>query len=713
MRRSVVVLSFFVSSLSALSQECLPDGFEGPSYFDTYHELYDKPAKWNVYNVHDPSVYKDGDWYYMYNTDVGMGYTSGSGAMKRRSQDLVNWEYLGHAFDGIPDTARNFFLQYNPDYTDAGIWAPFISKYKDEFRLYYSAPGGLEGVNLAFIGWATSSSADGPWESQGGITTSIPDDTINAIDPTVVIDQETGQHWMAYGSYQSGLYIVELDSTTGGLKTPGDRGVRIAARGGGMHAAIEGPEITYHDGYYYLFVSYDWLEDYYNVRVGRSEHPNGPYYDIFGVDMAEYSNNFPVILKPYQFNDHVGWQGTGHCSVYNDSGQYYIFNQARPRGDIYNMVLHTRKIFWIDGWPVVSPERYAAVPECDIPADSLVGEWEEMELKYVVGILLTGSTTITLDAEGTIDGDLMSAWTLQDSLLTLSWDDGNSVFKTLVAWAWDWENSVRTLVFTGMDNEGLNIWGKKINHQAVSRHTELIPGAAYSIRSRYSNLLMEVRDGEDNIGTSIRQGKDDGGLNQVWRIVQYEDGDWSLVAEHSVDNKVIEVPDGDPAATFLELGAFTGEDKQKFDIRYTDNGYFKILTKVSDYAKCFDLYGFSVLETGFISQWDDLGGTNQGWRFTRIDSLGADNSLNFESPVLTDARVYPNPFLNEIHVDLSGGLQLQRAELINSLGQVVFSSETRAETRTSLEVPAFLSGQFYLLKMYTNKGVLIKPMLKR
>lgn len=33
-------------------------------------------------------------------------------------------------------------------------------------------------------------------------------------------------------------------------------------------------------------VSCDWLEDDYNVRVGRSDRPGGPYLDIHGNDMA-------------------------------------------------------------------------------------------------------------------------------------------------------------------------------------------------------------------------------------------------------------------------------------------------------------------------------------------------------------------------------------------------------------------------------------------
>ncbi|MBN2524365.1 MAG: family 43 glycosylhydrolase [Bacteroidales bacterium] len=694
------------------AQVCELDTFNGPTYFDTYHEYFNNQAKWSCYNVHDPTVCKDGDWYYMYNTDVGLGYDPGTGTLKRRSQDLVNWDFLGQAFDGIPESAREFFLIYNPEYTDNGIWAPFLMRYKDEFRLYYSAPGGLEGENLAFIGWAISSSADGPWEDKGKITSSTPGDTINAIDPSVIIDSISGRHWMAYGSYENGLYVVELDSTTGGLKTIGDRGVRIAGRSGGRHRAIEGPEFSYRNSWYYLFVSYDWLEDYYNVRVGRSQNPNGPYLDINGVNMAEYSDNWPVIQKPYRFNHHEGWQGTGHCSVYNDEGNYFMFNQARPSTDIYNMVLHTRKIFWIDNWPVLSPERYAAVPQCSIAADSLVGKWEHMLLEYKVGILHSTSTIIELKSDGTIDGDVSSTWELQDSLLTLRWTNGETIQKTIVSWGWDWENPCQTILYTGMDDEGLNVWGKKINREAVDTYTKLVPGAAYQIRSHYSNMLIEVPDGADEDGVTIRQGKENGENYQFWRIAEANDGYWYFFAEHSDAFRVIEVPDGNPDATFLRLGTFTGEDKQKFKIQYKNDGYFKVFTKVSNDTKCFDLYDFSIEEGGFISQWIDLDGVNQAWRFKRIDSLGIDNTLEVPQNVLPDIRIYPNPFIDELHVDLHQVNRIHRIELIDAQGRVVAGMDGDKLHEEIISIPVRVEGNLFLLKIYKPNGYFVKKVIK-
>src|SRR3989304_1061126 len=336
MKEFLLMIGFIGILMNSMSQDCDTNLFpNGRQYYDTYHEFASFPSQWKHFNTHDPTVYKDGEWFYMYSTDASWGGVNENGALKRRSKDLVNWEFLGNAFDGVPQSAVDFFRNNgNPNYDDDGIWAPFLYKFKNKFYLYYSAPGGVSNVNFAYIGYATSDSAAGPWEDQGMITTSKPldttttgaliQDTINAIDPSVIYDSTAQRLWMVYGSWHRGLYVLELDTATGGIKTPGNRGVKVAARNGGL----EGPEINYRNGWYYLFVSYDPLGDLYNVRVGRSKTLNGPYYDINGNNMAANTDNNPMVLSPYRFNNHPGWQGTAHCGVYNDNGSYYMFNQG-------------------------------------------------------------------------------------------------------------------------------------------------------------------------------------------------------------------------------------------------------------------------------------------------------------------------------------------------------------------------------------------------
>ena len=82
------------------------DTFPGPTYADNYTAIasWSDRAKWNLANVHDPTVEKCGDYYYMYQTDASYGNaTDGHGHYPyRRSKDLVNWDFMGTAFTAVP-----------------------------------------------------------------------------------------------------------------------------------------------------------------------------------------------------------------------------------------------------------------------------------------------------------------------------------------------------------------------------------------------------------------------------------------------------------------------------------------------------------------------------------------------------------------------------------------------------------------------------------
>src|SRR5688572_9295453 len=137
---------------------------------DTYESVVSNSAKWSVYNVHDPSIIKEGEWYYCYNTDVAYGAAARIGIMVRKSKDLVDWRYVGWAFNGLPTIAVQYITS-NGATPVQGLWAPYIMKVGQEFRLYYSlAP---TSGRTSCIGLATSNSPEGPWTQKGLVVTSI------------------------------------------------------------------------------------------------------------------------------------------------------------------------------------------------------------------------------------------------------------------------------------------------------------------------------------------------------------------------------------------------------------------------------------------------------------------------------------------------------------------------------------------------------------
>jgi len=444
---------------------------------DTYGAItpFTYYPKWSVYNVHDPSIKKFGDYYYCYSTDVGFGITVRSGIQIRKSKDLVQWEFVGWVFSSLPALGSQYITSQGGTPFDA-LWAPYILKQGSEYRLYYSLSSAV--ARLSVIGLATASSPEGPWTERGIVETSTDNNIVqtNSIDPTVVTTP-SGDQWMYYGSAWDGIYTLKIDPSTGLAATAGDKGVRVANRGftnGVYNGNIEGSEIIYNPtlNKYFLFISYDWLQTKYNERVGRADNPQGPFYDYNGVDMNTNVDHGPMIIAPYQFIGHGGWQGTAGGCVFDDgNGQFYMGHNGRPGVDSYYMDLHIRKISWTaDGWPVVSPERYANVAQTTVATSDIAGTWERIEMDYQI---VPGygneqispdfqvAAQITLGADGSINGNSANKWTYTAPLLKLTWSTGTTD-NVMVSRERDWENSVATtLVFTGLNNVGTAVWGKK------------------------------------------------------------------------------------------------------------------------------------------------------------------------------------------------------------------------------------------------------------
>lgn len=499
--------------------------YSPPTYADDYSSVssFDNRLKWNLGNVHDPSVAKDGNNYYMYGTDASYGNVlNGRGHFPYKySKDLVNWYYVGSAMPQTPPTWIKDSLNavrsrlglspiVNPSY---GFWAPCVRKVGNVYRMYYSVivdnfiGNGLINTaanfdntwtERAFIGLMECSSlSSNAWVDKGYVIGSVSDKTSgatpwyrssytadwnayfkwNAIDPTYIVTPQN-QHWLIYGSWHSGIAGVRLDETTGKpikLKTLDDYGTRIVRRANNdanRWQAQEGAEIIYNPAteYYYLFLAYDELSVKYNTRVCRSKNVNGPYLGYNGANITSGADCFPIITHPYKFNNHSGWVGFSHCCVFQDpdTEQWYYASQARlpanTNGNSYSnaiMMGHVRKIVWTDdGWPVVLPERYAAVPQSIICDNDLVGTWENITLNYVAGVQQT-SVSLTLSANYTASGALTGVWSYNANTQTLT--IGTQKLKVARELDWEAKPRVPTIVYSGLNSTGRAIWGKKVN----------------------------------------------------------------------------------------------------------------------------------------------------------------------------------------------------------------------------------------------------------
>ncbi|WP_026727216.1 arabinan endo-1,5-alpha-L-arabinosidase [Flavobacterium denitrificans] len=490
--------------------------FPGPTYADNYTSIssWGSRSQWNLANVHDPSVEKSGDYYYMYQTDASYGNAhEGNGHFfYRRSKDLINWEFMGSSMTTAPawvkDSLNNKRARMNPALPPItnpsyGYWAPCVRKVGNKFRMYYSivVTNPIVGTDTntswserAFIGLAeTDDLASNNWVDKGMVVCSEPDGVksyvrnggndwdayfkFNAIDPSFIQTPE-GDQYLIYGSWHSGIAALKLDPATGKpakLKTIDDYGTRIAGRGNistNRWQALEGPEIIYNPDtqYYYLFLAYDELSVAYNTRVARSKNILGPYLTISGSSITNGAECYPMVTHPYQFKNHTGWVGFAHCAVFQnpETKQWYYASQARlPEGvpgiAVSNAVMmgHVRAIQWTeDGWPVVEAERYAGVPATTISDANFIGTWEQITMNYQYKTMQK-SGTIYLTADKKVSGDATGTWSYDSTKKVLT---VNGV-KCNVSDSWDWELATRkvTLSYSGYTAAGLPVWGKKIN----------------------------------------------------------------------------------------------------------------------------------------------------------------------------------------------------------------------------------------------------------
>lgn len=447
-------------------------------------------AGWGTYNVHDPAICKVADTFYMYSTDaifrenrkeakeknVPLGFIQ-----MRKSTDLVNWDFVGWAFPEIPAEAVEWVRGHNNGKGAYNIWAPYmIEAGKDRYHLYYCVSA--FGKNTSYIGLAEAQSPAGPWRHVGSVVSTDSTSVMNAIDPTV-INTADGRRFMHYGSYFGGLFCIELNPESGFPLAEDDQGKLVARRANYKKDNLEAPEIIFNpdNGYYYLFGSYDPLMTTYNVRVGRSRSVDGPFIDFHGKEMADTTDNFPLLTAAYSFSDHPGWVGTAHCGAFKDAaGSWYMAHQGRLASEPAMMDLHVRRMFFTpDGWPVVSPERYAGVAQRSFSDRDLAGEWEIIRLHepradrrleagqimWGEGNLLEGewnrSEKITLCKDGrTEPGD--GSWTFDSRNQTLTLCLGPDRIENIIVFAGhDWEREHDTALFTGLDADGRSIWGKR------------------------------------------------------------------------------------------------------------------------------------------------------------------------------------------------------------------------------------------------------------
>ena len=390
-------------------------------------------------------------------------------------------------------------------------WAPDViyNKTMKKWCLYMS----LNGDNWASsIVCFTSDNVEGPWKYQGPVVfsgflgkyahngyaaaddwkntdfaiatgeTSLPERYNvgdkwgsfwpNCIDPCVFYDDQDNL-WMSYGSWSGGIFLLRLDKSNGlrdytytfpyevngkaatsaaaSANTTSDPyfGKKIA---GGYYVSGEASYVEKIGSHYFLFMSYGGLTSTggYQMRVFRSDNPEGPYVDcngtsaVFNRYLMNYSattadNRGVLLFGGYKWDPMSGAEiAQGHNSAFTDKeGRSFVVYHSRftNKGEGHEVRVH--QLFLNDeGWIMAAPFEFDGetitnndiATKASIADTEIAGDYQFLRHEYgqnTEAKAYESPVNIRLNADGTISGAEKGTWerTAGTDYIALTIDD--------------------------------------------------------------------------------------------------------------------------------------------------------------------------------------------------------------------------------------------------------------------------------------------------
>jgi arabinan endo-1,5-alpha-L-arabinosidase len=444
---------------------------------------------------HDPALVAgcgDDPWYVL---ATGWGpFNDGTVPIRQSLDKGRTWRTVGSVFGALPD----WVVEAIPGVDN--LWAPGVHEDKRTglYYVYYSAS--TFGSQRSVIGLATSPTLDPAdpdyaWTDRGLVIESHVGDPYNAIDADIVVDRK-GRHHMVFGSWWSGIYVVELDWPSGKVKAGADP-VRVAAADGG----IEGPSIIRHGKHFYLFVSLGrccaGADSTYRIAVGRSTSPSGPFLDADGVDMRDGGGT--VILQAHGTNVASGGQSFDRGLI-----AYHSYDAAG------GFALGIERVEWKRGWPRLSGTATGGEPSPAIDPDA----WYQITSAHsglaleIDGAATGGGARLI---QNTPNGAAHQQWRFIYS------DNGfyriQNRHSGLVLDIWEWNAQPGAVIAQWDDLNG-------VNQQWL---VDATGPDAVTLLNRFSGLGMTVLDASTAPGERVTQDALTGAAHQRWELTAVDE----------------------------------------------------------------------------------------------------------------------------------------------------------------------------------------------
>ena len=458
-------------------------------------------------SLHDPQVIL---------SDDGTYYCYGTHMTAATSTDLVKWNTWADGVKGTNKIFDNLIAEPYDAFSFVGkntengysVWAPSViyNKTTGKYMMYFCTTSSYIKSNIVM---ATSDNIGGPYHYEKTLIYSgftkpdleltnfydiMGDDAAtrqryiaggafnnqlwpNAIDPAMFYDADD-RLWMVYGSWSGGIFLLELDKETGDPIHPATDddnevdayyGKRLI---GGFHHSIEGPYIHYdkNTGYYYLFLSYGNLQadGGYQIRVLRSENPDGPYVDATGKslgirgDLDAYADYGVKLMGNYTLPSlNVTYMAPGGQSTFEgtDGKLYIVYHQRfKDKGEYHAVRVHQMAMNE-DGWPCVFPfaTNGESLSEEGYRQKDVSGTFYIVDHGLEINNLVNEPKECHFE-NGQITGGLTGTYEVKDGTDFITINSGDTTFKGVMVEMTD-EAGNNTFCITAVGDNNHSIWG--------------------------------------------------------------------------------------------------------------------------------------------------------------------------------------------------------------------------------------------------------------
>jgi beta-xylosidase len=266
----------------------------------------------------DPDAIRVGDDFYM----VASSFGHFPGLPVLHSNDLVNWEIIGHAIQNYP------FPEFDIPQHGNAVWAPSIRYHNNEFYIYFGDPD--RGVFMT-----KAQKPEGPWESL-----KLIHKITGWIDCCPFWDEDGSAYLVhAFANSRCGIKsILSINKMNAdGTQVINDGGV-LVFNGQQNHPTMEGPKMYKRNGFYYIFAPAGGVKSGWQT-VLRSKNIFGPYEDKIVLEQGTTKVNGP----------HQGaW-------ITTQTGEdWFLHFQDRYA---YGRIVHLQPMNWVNDWPVMGVDN--------------------------------------------------------------------------------------------------------------------------------------------------------------------------------------------------------------------------------------------------------------------------------------------------------------------------------------------------------------------